>query len=131
MNTKIEIIEAQIAALDEKIRPLADERRKLQYDVLRLKSRFKVGDVITWEVGRHGKKRKGRVVEIRSWCLGTPMWLVENISADGSVSGAKTEVRDYQKPVLDYMLTNVPFPKNAGEVIPTYRISEFSGARNT
>ena len=91
-------IETRIAELDVFIAPLMSERTYLKQQLVELKSEFAVGDIIRWQ---HGMKfRRGRVLQIRNWVLGDPMWIVRNIRSDGT-EGEIVEIRSYQNPLLD------------------------------
>jgi hypothetical protein len=98
MNEKrIKEIESRMAEIRETINnitsDLQSEERRLHAEMLALKSPFKTGDIIAW-----GKK-KGRVIELREWGFGNPMWVVNNIRADGT-EGAESLVRSYNGPTL-------------------------------
>lgn len=86
---------ARIKELNSIIEPLERERAELKCKVLSSKSKFKIGDVIEWNEG----SCRGRVLEIREWMCGDPMWKVQRILKDGS-NGQCCVVRPYQNPVL-------------------------------
>jgi uncharacterized protein YijF (DUF1287 family) len=85
----------RISELDALIEPLTKERAQLKQNILESKSKFKVGDIITWRNGKH----KGRVTSIGSWCLGEPIWNVVVIRKDGS-DGIRRTIRSYETPAL-------------------------------
>lgn len=88
-------LEQEIKELQIQIEPLEDRVTVCKQTILALKSKFKVGDVITWAKG----KRKGKVQHIRDWVCGEPMWIVLNILKDGSF-GTTSRVRNYDDPKL-------------------------------
>jgi len=79
--------------IDRIMRPLAEEKAKINQQLLENRSEFAVGDIIEWKDGA----KKGRVVGISEWCCGEPMWSVALILKDGS-EGRVIKVRPYQKP---------------------------------
>jgi len=92
MTTK-EQLSARIAELEAMIEPIQNERSELKQRLIELKSKFKPGDIISWNDG----KRKGRVIKIIPWVCGDPMWGVVNIRKDGT-EGSVCKVHPYQNP---------------------------------
>lgn len=90
--------EIELAALEEKIQPLADRRSELKALILAVNSPFKVGQVIQWIHGRNDIRR-GKVEQIRPWVCDSTCWMVRVIRKNGTF-GALVEIREYNKPVL-------------------------------
>jgi hypothetical protein len=88
----LEQLQSELEAVKEQIKPLAELKSSLNQEILNLKSEFKIGDVISWN------GRVGRVVQIKDWVCGDPMWTVIRIKKDGS-EGMPEDVRPYTKPV--------------------------------
>jgi hypothetical protein len=97
MKTDVSLWLERIKELDALIEPLTKERTDLDRKILESKSPFKIGDVIEWNSGDN--TRRGRVVEIRHWVSGYPMWKTVRILKDGS-DGKKCEVRPYMNAAL-------------------------------
>lgn len=93
--TLIESLEQQIKDLDSKIDPLVDARAALHQKLIEAKSKFMIGDIITWNKGT----RKGRVVRITNWCCDDPMWEVRRLKLDGTEGGLE-DVYPWKNPVL-------------------------------
>lgn len=87
--------EERIRVLDIQMTPFINEKLRLKQAVLELKSQFSIGDVIQWKAGK--QIRRGKVLRIREWRCGDPMWVVQFIRKDGS-TGEMVEVRDYMNP---------------------------------
>lgn len=85
----IETWEARINVINSIIEPLEAERGALEQKIIESKSAFKIGEIIEWRNGR-----RGRVVKIKKWVCGDPMWVVKRILKDGS-EGEECEVRPY------------------------------------
>jgi len=89
--------ELRLKEVEALLEPLLEEQCNLEQSILELKSQFKQGDVITWKRGK--QIWRGRVVRIKEWVCGDPMWVVEPILKDGS-DGKECDVRHYEQPTL-------------------------------
>lgn len=88
-------IKSRIDELDAQIAPLADERARLEKDLLSMRSPFQVGDFITWKNGDFA----GHVVSLKEWVGGKPMWSVKRILKNGK-DGMVHDVHPYHNPKL-------------------------------
>lgn len=93
--TLIESLKKQIDDLDALIKPLANKRAELRQKLIEAKSKFAIGDIITWNEGT----RKGRIIKIKEWCCGDPMWEVRRLKLDGT-EGELSDVYSWKNPVL-------------------------------
>lgn len=94
-HSDIESCKIRIKELQELIRPLNSELFQLEKWILESKSKFKPGDIITWNEGN----RRGRVIDIIKWVSGDPMWRVVRINKNGQ-DGAVCKVHSYDNPVM-------------------------------
>ena len=83
-------IKLRIAELEAVIEPLQRELDKMKRQLLEMSSKYKAGDIITW----NGGKRRGMVLEIRRWCGNDFYYVVRNIRKDGT-EGEKAKVYSY------------------------------------
>ena len=101
--TDLPAAKLRLEQLKEQKAKISAEITELAAAIANAESKFKVGEVITWNAGR--SRRKGRIFEVRPWCGSSLEYHVASIRADGT-EGSQARVLDW--PSGDIQLAEPP-----------------------